>query len=283
VPRNSWPIVVGGCYRSGTSLVRRLLNAHPRIHCGPEVTFFRDFFGAYLNDPIHHARFTTTARSILPEAELLTILGRAFVALHERAAALAEKPRWADKTPDNILFLNEWHKLLGERWLFVHVVRNPLDVLASIKEAVFPWTIPPQLEARIELYCRCLSAGIDFGALYPDRCYRVFYEKIVQSPESTLSDLMAWLGEEPEPGQLLFNDRPQQAGLEDPKIAGTTGIHRASFHRWHTILAAEEAETIWQSTRELWALVDPRGENLATGIPAVEPSGARAPRPSASG
>ena len=42
--RNTWPIIVGGCHRSGTSLVRRLLNAHSRIYCGPEVKFFRDFF-----------------------------------------------------------------------------------------------------------------------------------------------------------------------------------------------------------------------------------------------
>ena len=30
------PIIVGGCFRSGTSLVRRLLNAHSRIFCGPD-------------------------------------------------------------------------------------------------------------------------------------------------------------------------------------------------------------------------------------------------------
>ncbi len=34
--RSKWPIVVGGCLRSGTSLVRRLLDSHTRIHCGPE-------------------------------------------------------------------------------------------------------------------------------------------------------------------------------------------------------------------------------------------------------
>ncbi|MBI3997802.1 MAG: sulfotransferase [Armatimonadetes bacterium] len=54
VSRKSWPIIIGGCPRSGTSLVRRILNAHSRIYSGPEVKFFRDFSGDYPNDPLRH-------------------------------------------------------------------------------------------------------------------------------------------------------------------------------------------------------------------------------------
>ena len=35
------PIFVGGLYRSGTTLMRDLLNSHPRIACGPESHLFR--------------------------------------------------------------------------------------------------------------------------------------------------------------------------------------------------------------------------------------------------
>ncbi len=81
VSRNTCPIIVGGCLRSGTSVIRRILNAHSRIHRGPEVKFFRDFFGDYVHDPIHNLRFTTTARSLLPQPELFDLLGRAFLAM----------------------------------------------------------------------------------------------------------------------------------------------------------------------------------------------------------
>lgn len=69
-PNDNRPIVVGGCYRSGTSLVRRLLDSHPCIHCGPEVKFFRDFYADYIDveDPISHLRFMVTARTLLEEA-----------------------------------------------------------------------------------------------------------------------------------------------------------------------------------------------------------------------
>jgi hypothetical protein len=257
VSRSAWPIIVGGCHRSGTSLVRRLLNAHSRIHCGPEVKFFRDFYGDYPDDPLWPMRFMATARAVLPEEELLELFGKAFVAVHERAAARAGKLRWADKTPENVLHLAEWRRLLGDRWMFLHVVRNPLDTLASIKEAKFPRTIPAELDARIAFYQRYTRAGLDFSAAHPDRYQRVVYEQLTLSPESTLSALMESLGETLEPNQLAFNAAPQQQGLEDPKITRTSGIHAESVGRWPGILTAEEAEVIRHETREVWALVSP--------------------------
>jgi sulfotransferase family protein len=265
VSRNTWPIIVGGCHRSGTSLIRRILNAHSRIHCGPEVKFFRDFFGDYFDDPIRHLRFATTARSLLPEAGLLELLGGGFVALHERAAALEGKRRWADKNPENVLYLAEWQQLLDDRWVLVHVVRNPLDTLASMKERSFPLTIPASLEGRIAFYHRYTQAGLRFGEAHPSRYYCVLYESFVESPEPALQSLMRWLGEMLEPGQLEFNRVAHQTGLEDPKIAHTSGIHADSVGRWRDDLSTDEARLIWRGTRDLWRVVDPDGEHSPRG------------------
>jgi hypothetical protein len=259
VSRNTWPIIIGGCHRSGTSLIRRILNAHSHIYCGPEIKFFRDFYGDYFNDSLRPFRYVATARAILPEAELLEVLGWAFIALHERAAIRAGKPRWADKAPENVLYLDQWQRLLGDRWLFIHIVRHPLDTLASIKEIKFPLTIPAELEACITFYQRYTQAGLDFGTAHPDRCYRVIYEQLICSPKATLESLMQWLSEAFEPGQLEFNRLPQQRGLEDPKIANTSAIQTESVGRWPTILSHEEAHIIWRATRELWSLIDPEG------------------------
>lgn len=255
--RDSWPIIIGGCHRSGTSLIRRILNAHSRIYCSAEVKFFRDFYSDYLNDPIRHARFMTSARAMLTEADLLDVLGQAFVAMHDRAAVKAGKSRWADKNPENVRYLSEWQRLLGENFLLIHVVRNPLDTIASIKEAKFPFAIPGGLDGRIALYQQYTRAGLDFGDAHPDRCYRMLYEQLVCSPGASLKSLMEWLGETFEPRQLEFNRFPQQSGLEDPKIANTFKIQSGSLGRWRTILSSEEARTIWRETRRLWALIDP--------------------------
>jgi hypothetical protein len=257
------PIVVGGSHRSGTSLLRRILDAHPRIHCGPEVKFFRDFYGTYLDDPAQHLRFATTARSVLPEDELLEILGGAFVEMHERAARRAGKPRWADKNPENVVFLDSWRRLLGHRWQFVHVARNPLDTLASIKEWSFPLSIPAGLDARVDMYLEYARAGLDFGAANPDRCFTVLYEELVTRPTPTVRDLMTWLGEELDPGQTTLDHARHQPGLEDPKIALTTEIHADSVGRWRDLLTDAEAETIRRRTAAVWNEIDPDGRWIA--------------------
>jgi Sulfotransferase family len=249
------PIVVGGCYRSGTSLVRRLLDSHPRIHCGPEVKLFRDFYGDYLDveDPIAHLRFMTTARSLLPDEQVLEVLGGALVEMHERAARAAGKPRWADKTPENVVFLEEWGRILGDSFVFLHVVRNPLDTLASIEEAGFPRSVPAALEGRIELYVRYTEAGLRFGEENPDRYVRVLYDDLVQGPEATIRSMMESLGERFAPAQLTIDPARHQPGLEDPKATRAGAIHRESQGRWRRVLSGEQAEKVVEGTAGVWS------------------------------
>lgn len=254
--RSDWPIVVGGSLRSGTSLVRRILDSHPRIHCGPEIKFFSDFYGDYRNDALAHVRFARTIRDLVPETEALDVLGRAFVELHERAARRAGKARWADKAPENVLHTADWGRLLHGWWLFVHVVRNPLDTVASMRGR-FPLALPTDVAGQTDVYKRHVEAGLAFEDEQPDRCYRIVYEELCTAPEESVERLMAWLGESGHPIQLRFNDVPHQEGLEDPEIAATDGVHAMSVGRWTSVLSEDEAAYVWARTQELWDQVDP--------------------------
>jgi hypothetical protein len=254
-PRDKIPIILGGYHCSGISLVGRMLDAHSRIYCGPEVKFFRDFHNDYLEDPIRHQRFMTSAHGMLPKPQLLKVLGKAFVALHGRAAARVGKPRWADKNPENVVYLREWQKLLGDDWVFVHVVRNPLDTLASIKEVELPLVMPPELGERITLYKRYAQAGLDFGELYPERYCRVVYERLLEYPELVISELMHWLGEDFEPTQLGFNSLDYQGELGDQNVRHTAEVHTESVGRWKELLTPSEAELISQECDPLWQQV----------------------------
>jgi hypothetical protein len=253
--RSDWPIVVGGCPRSGTSLLRRILDCHSRIRCGPEVKFFSDLNGDG-PDRLRYLRFLATVRTMADDAALLEILGGALVALHERAALAAGKARWVDKAPENIRYASQWQQLLGDQWLMIHVLRNPLDTIASMIEAQFP-DVPSEPMACVAHYCAYSDAAARFAAEHPDRYRSVVYEQLVTQPESTLEGLMRWLGEELEPPQLAFNDRPHDWGLEDQKVIQTTGVHSASVHSWRGRLSLEEAELIWDLTAETWTSFDP--------------------------
>lgn len=260
------PIVVGGCHRSGTSLVRRVLDAHPRIHCGPELKFLLDFHGCFRGeDRFGHLRFVESARSILPEGELFDVLGDAFLGVHERAAQRLGKPRWADKAPENAIFLDDWGRLLGERWVFVQVTRNPLDTLASMAENPFPLTVPGDLDGRIEHYLRYTTAGVEFARLHPERYRRVVYEDLVRDPEAEVRALMEWLGEEFDPVQLRFNSVPHQEGLEDPKIAATAAIDRNRAGGWRAVLDRSEVERIRTRTDPVWSAIRTEAGAAASG------------------
>lgn len=273
--RREWPVIVGGCHRSGTSLLRRILDAHARIHCGPEVKFMRDFFDDYHEDELSHLRYHTTARALVPEDELLEVLGRAFVELHERAARRAGKPRWADKAPENVIFTDAWERLLGDTWLFVHMVRNPLDTIASMKEAYWRRVFPTDLEGRIAFYRRYTEAGLEFEGRRPECYRRLVYEELIEAPQAVLAGLMEWAGEAFDPVQLAFNAVAHEPGMEDPKVEATTEIHRASLHRWPTVLEEGEAARIWGATRDLWTRIDPEGRYVAP--PAQEEDQAATP------
>jgi hypothetical protein len=253
VPRSEWPIIIGGCHRSGTTLVRRILNSHSGIHCGPEVKFFLDFYGP----PRGVKDYMNTARALASEDELLEFFGRGFVELHRRAAHGAGKPRWADKAPENVLYWSNWQRLLGDQWLFIHVLRNPLDTIASLREAGFGDDIPDDILGQLVHYLNHTRTGMRFAMEHPLRYHRVIYEQLVTSPDETLASLMGFLEEELEPQQLEFNSQHPEPELEDYKINSTTEIHTDSLHRWPERLSVEDAAFIWAHTSSLWMGVDP--------------------------
>lgn len=239
---NRYPIIIGGFYRSGTSLLRRLLDAHSNIHCGPEVKFFKDLYSDYLSDELAHVRFFSTMRTLgLSEAEILDIFGKAFVDSHQLAASKVGKVRWADKNPENVLYLDQWCSLLGGEFFFIHVVRHPLDAIDSLIEVGFKKAVPSGFEEKIELYQTFLQKGLSFAETHADSSVLVRYEDMVKDPRTTLTRLLNRVGEEFEATMLEgYNSEKRQKGIEDPKVAHTGSIHGRSVGRWRSGLRDEQ-------------------------------------------
>ncbi|MDZ7628382.1 MAG: sulfotransferase [Parvularculaceae bacterium] len=244
--RRTWPIVIGGPHRSGTTLVRRLLNAHSRIFCPSEIKFHKDMLRQFPDDPLAFARLPATMTALeLPDDVWLDAFGRAFVTCYELAAAAKGKARWADKNPENVLNIRHWDRLLCGQMIFVFVVRHPLDTLASMAEARMDRALPVDTEGRARHIASYLRAGLDQVARAPRRSVIARFEALVSDPAAALTHLLAGLGEAFEPAMLGAVEGQQQDRIEDPKFSRFGAISNANIGRWRGDLALETlAETV---------------------------------------
>jgi hypothetical protein len=180
----------------------------------------------------------------LGSEEILDIFGGALIAAHEAAASKAGKSRWADKDPENVLYLEEWQRLLPGGFFFVHVVRHPLDTLASLLEVGFRKTVPPSFEEKVESLKRFVQAGADYEERYPATSLRIRYEDMVTEPEATLANLFNGLSLRWESEVLEKFNLPQRgSGVEDPKVSATRNVHDFSVGRWRRDLTRKEVAT----------------------------------------
>ncbi|MFO1541248.1 MAG: sulfotransferase family protein [Chloroflexota bacterium] len=237
-------IVIGGCPRSGTTLLRRTLDAHPAICCGPETSLFL---------PGRVALGPLAAGYGIPEAELRTLRATspsqgAFVdAVAERYRALRGRERWAEKTPLNIRHL-AW---ILERWpeaRIIHVVRDGRDVVCSLRtHAERRWVdgrwvkVPPPERPVAEWARRWLADTAAGLALRSDpRVLTVRYEDLARTPETEVARVLAFLGEAVVPDLLAIEESAADAR---PDAAGP--VSTRSIGRWRSDLsAAEQAEVL---------------------------------------
>jgi hypothetical protein len=247
------PLFVAGFFRSGTSLVRRILDSHPRIHCPTEIKLFKDFFGHYINDPLAHVRFFQSLHSAGARQELvLEIMGSAYLQLRRRMAEELGKPRWADKDPEHLLYLDSIEKI-APGFQLILCIRDPRDILSSLAEARFNKTIQPNFGDRLALLVQHWQSALRFLESNPDRTHVIEYEYLVSQPTESLKGLFAFIDEPYSPDILEKCFGPQVSrGLEDPKLRQTTSIHPNSVARWKNDLTEQEAEEVMTYAEDLW-------------------------------
>jgi len=118
--------------------------------------------------------------------------------------------RWVEKTPDNVLCINEIKRILPDS-LIVHIIRDGRDTALSL--ANFKWVRPFVWQQGSRLlsfgvYWKWLvrkgrAAGQSIGWDY----YELHYEELVEKPRETLARLGDFLGHE------LDYDRILRAGV----------------------------------------------------------------------
>ncbi len=194
------PIFLLGCQRSGTTMLRLVLDSHSRISCGPETRFLTD-----LRRIVDEKRdWPRLARFGFPREDWLRRIGEFFGGVHADYAAGRGKARWADKTPLYALSVDFVTEVFPDAQI-VHVIRDGRDVVVSHRKRFGYWSAV-KCVVKWPRYIRTARA---FGArLPPERYHELRYEDAVGDPDKTLRALFEFLGEQWEPGVLEYADRP---------------------------------------------------------------------------
>ena len=121
------------------------------------------------------------------------------------------------------------------------MVREPLDVLASMVEAKFDKSVPADFAGKVEVYRSFVQSGLDYSLAHPATSTTVRYEELVASPEAALRAVLGAIGEAFEAAMLVgYADPDRGSGIEDPKAGTASSIHRESVGRGAGELADEE-------------------------------------------
>lgn len=219
------PVFVCGVHRSGTTLVRDLLDGHPALAVLPSEGSFRVDAGLRLvgcewlrrlANPINQAPYWLLGRST-PEGSPYVRFARSLAAwwdvVHAPLVAvglayassfgLDGVERWVEKTPGNERHLD---RLFAEfpAAKVVHVVRHPVAVAASRKRieeiAAGPF--------RARRVLRELARSYEIAASPRQGHYVLRYEDLIADVEGSTRRLAAFLGIAPLPVLL----RPTAAG-----------------------------------------------------------------------
>ena len=200
-------LLIGGCDRSGTTMLGAMLGAAPGAVCTPESQFKTEILeggnaAALLGAPGRalaaieaHWRFATwglgteaigrvSASKPSDYTGLLEALVDRYAARQRAGGRRDGAPRiWVDHTPSNIRHLKRLFSLFPEARA-IHLVRDGRAVAASVLP--LDWG-PNTAFFAAEWWSRCLSPGLAAEKRFgPEKLLRVRYEDLAASPRAVL-------------------------------------------------------------------------------------------------
>lgn len=243
-----FPFIVG-CPRSGTTLVRHMLDAHPEVAVPPESHFVPRLaarfttepftVGAYLSELVTCGWIELSGLDLRElrdrlEAAAARNLAGAVRATYELYAGRFGKRLYADKTPKYVLNLDLVTGLFPEA-RFLHVVRDGRAVALSLLEQ--GWG-PSDLLTAAYYWRRHVAAGLAFERAHPSRCLRVSYEELISDPRCVLKELCGFLGISYSEDMLGYmrTTRPGRVGTRSSHLSRGPGLTRD----WSTQMSAAE-------------------------------------------
>jgi hypothetical protein len=235
-PASRPPAFVACGARSGSTLLRWLIDAHPEVACPPESEV-----AALADAWVRSAGNLGLAPDGADGSR--AAVRRAVEAMMAAAPAVAGKPAWCDKSLGNVEHL----ETLASVWpdaRFLLLYRGSMDFVVSALEAQ-PWGFlqyglssflqpgqPNNVLSLVNYWMDRTVRMLSFSERHAQRCLMLRYEDLVTDTETVLGSIWDHLGVEPmrDAATVAFGERPA-GGAADYKIWFSDGIRRDSVGR----------------------------------------------------
>lgn len=196
------PMFIIGSPRSGTTLLRMILDSHPRLSCGEETHFLREL------EPITGRHWRMLEPYGFPREYWLERVRGLYTGFQADYLVRRGKARWAEKDPTYTLLLPYLGELFPDA-LYIHLVRDGHDVVASYRDRWGYQSAARVARGEWKRYVSLARALRDGPAA--SRYHELRYEDLVADPEATLRPLFEFLGEAWDPAVLRFDEQEHDA------------------------------------------------------------------------
>jgi hypothetical protein len=251
------PFFLVGNDRSGTTMLRLILDRGD-VAVPPESMFLADFApvrkAGGLDEPERAARFVhqvwshPRVRAWKLEGDPPTVpagLGHAEAyrfavsSPFEAYAAAHGKPRWGDKTPLYLRFVDELHGIWPEA-RFVVLVRDGRDVALSVQRVPFgannAW-------AAAHTWAHGIRLGQEAQRKYPEQVLTMRYEDLVSDPRPSVARLCEFLSL-PFGDDMLAIERTDPSKIHKDQADWFTnvwaGINTSAVGKWKTAMSPRD-------------------------------------------
>src|SRR5581483_2124313 len=244
-------VLCGG--RSGSTLLRFLLDAHQELACPPETNLpvmagqLATVWSLIAGAPLSQERGDEPP--MIPD-EAIRGVRRTLDEMTDSYLVRRGKQRYCDKSLGTARF-SELLLRIYPQAKFLCLYRHPMDVIASGIEAC-PWGLSgygfdPYIAstpgnavwAMARFWADNAAMILAAEERFPDSCHRVRYEDLVAEPEAVAAGVFAFLGVAPATGisTRCFAREQERFGPADYKIWHTSRISSGSVGRGWSVPA----------------------------------------------
>ena len=253
-PEASTVVVIAGMPRSGTQLMRRLLGSHSLIAVPTKEFKVHDVVLGQVDVAGFLDRLPLREWGVDATDLVHRPIDQVYPELLRRCADVVGKPVAGEKSPGNehcYEDMLEWFD--GQRLVVVHMVRDPVERLASLSKAPFrrhmEVDVDPHRQGR--LWCASVRRAVERTAASPGTYRMVRYEELASDPETIARGLFELIGvpHEPEALDLWAYESPDNTSFPDPDRSSQPAIRLPPSRS--SVLSAEDIAATIAATGDL--------------------------------